>query len=410
MTTAAPRTFGVEIECNLPAGVSRGDLALRLRRAGIVAHAFRYDHETRPGWKLTTDGSLTGDPDDSTEVVSPVLSGEAGMAELAKVADILRDAGCAVDKKCGLHVHVFAGDLDLKQMKKLAINFVHSETAFDAIVPPSRRKDSNVFIRSNRTGFGGSYENEGINKAIAAFEACNTMADLIAKVSAVSDRVQHVANWRADSTSGNQPSRYRKLNFLPMLRFKTVEFRQHAGTVESEKITNWVQLCVAFVERSMVSRPRPRTSATPHVDSAELGMLLTWLRLTPDANKYFRARRKEFSQRAVERAAAQAAEAARTAEAARIAAYEADAPARALRQAEQVAAEARREEENNRLAAERAARAEQLVRERAEAERTRAEQRRIEQASYFAERRAAAEAALAAARGPGVARDEEILF
>ena len=32
-------------------------------------------------------------------------------------------------------------------------------------------------------------------------------------------------NWR----DGN---RYRKLNFLPYLNFKTVEFRQHAGTVQ----------------------------------------------------------------------------------------------------------------------------------------------------------------------------------
>jgi hypothetical protein len=396
--TAAPRTFGVEIECLMPSGTTRSMLAAKLRDAGLQANAFGYDHNTRPGWKLTTDGSV-GDEHTGMEAVSPVLSGEAGRAEAAKVADILREAGCTVNKECGLHVHVFAGDLDLKQMKKLAINFVHSETAFDAIVPPSRRKDENTYIQSNRTAFGGSYENEGINKAIAAFEAAPDMNTLIHRVSNVSNGTPRQQlgerHWRE--------GRYRKLNFMPMLRFKTVEFRQHAGTVEGEKITNWVQLCVAFVERSMMSRPRPRTSTAAHVASAELGALLYWLRLTPDACKYFRGRRKEFSNRTVERAAARAAESARQAEAARLAAWEAGAAERAVRQAEASAAEARREEENNRRAAERAARLEQAERERAEA-------RRIEQARYFAERRAAAEAALAAARGTNAAGADDVIF
>ena len=381
MTT--PRTFGVEIECMMPEGTSKGDLANKLRRAGIQANVLGYDHTTRPTWKLTTDGSLGYD--NGVEVVSPILSGEAGIADAVKVADILKEAGCTVNKSCGLHVHVFAGDLTLPQMKKLAINFVHSETAFDAIVPPSRRKDQNQFIQSNRTAFGGSYENEGINRAIAAFEAAPTMQDLIARVSTVAVRAAAVRHWRDNR-------RYRKLNFLPMLQFKTVEFRQHGGTVEGDKIANWIQLCVAFVERSMVSRPRPRTSTTAHVDSAELGALLGWLRLPADACKYFRGRRKEFCQKNIERAAQIAREAAAAMSLRLAAEWEAEAPARALRLAEQAVAEAARAEENNRMAAERYAHIEQTARDRAEA-------RRIEQAAYFAERRAAAEQALTAARG-----------
>src|ERR1035437_749468 len=201
MTT--PRTFGVEIECMMPEGTSRVDLAMKLRNAGIQANVLGYDHTTRPTWKLTTDGSLGYD--NGVEVVSPILSGEAGIADAVKVADILKEAGCTVNKSWGLHVHVFAGDLTVPQMKKLAITFVHSETAFHAIVPPSRRKDQNQFIQSNRTAFGGSYENEGINRAIAAFEAAPTMQDLIARVSTVAVRAAAVRHWRDNR-------RYRKLN------------------------------------------------------------------------------------------------------------------------------------------------------------------------------------------------------
>jgi hypothetical protein len=380
------RTFGIEIECKMPAGVTRARVASAITHAGITARVFNYDstaHNTQTIWKVITDGSLGYD--DGVEVVSPILTGEDGLAQAAKVADVLKALNCTVDKACGLHVHVGAGDLDLPQMKKLAINFVHSETAFDAIVPPSRRKDENQFIRSNRTGFGGSYENEGINKAIAAFNGATTLNDLYIRVSSVADHGQRLTNARDNR-------RYRKLNLLPMLAYKTVEFRQHGGTVEAEKITNWVKLCVAFVERSKTSRPRPRTSTAPHVASAELGMLLTWLRLTPDTCKYFRQRRKEFDQRHIDRAAAAERQRALTEQADRQAAWNAGAAARAIAAAELAAEQARTEEEleNNRNA--RAA-------EMAQAEAARIEARRVSRSAYFAERRAAAEAALAAARG-----------
>lgn len=381
------RTFGVEIECFLPEGLTRGNMATRLRRAGIAANAMNYTHEVTPGWKLTTDGSL-GDYSRGMEVVSPVLSGEAGLAELAKVADLLKAAGCKVEASCGLHVHVGAADLDLSQMRKLAINFVHSETAFDCIMPVSRRGDRSQWVQSNRTAFGGAYENEGINRAIKAFEEARDMSDLIYKVSNVTAaaprRTLNVNNWRDNA-------RYRKLNFLPYLNFKTVEFRQHHGTIEADKMLNWVKLCVAFVERSKASRPRPRTSTTAHVDSAELGMMLTWLRLTPETNRYYRQRRKEFSQRAVERAQAEAARLATIARAEREIARAEREVETARRIEQEQAARMHREA----IAAEEAILDAQRREADARAAAERAEQRRIQETANYAERRRAAEAVLA---------------
>ena len=45
-------------------------------------------------------------------------------------------------------------------------------------------------------------------------------------------------------------SRYFKLNSQSYWRHHTVEFRQHSGSVEFEKVKNWILFCARFVEFS----------------------------------------------------------------------------------------------------------------------------------------------------------------
>jgi hypothetical protein len=286
MTALADRTFGIELEMHLPEGKTRGMLATAIRKhARVNIKCTRYDHMTRDYWRVTTDASLGYDRRRSAEVVSPILTGERGIAATRKVAEAALEFGCTVSAKCGFHVHVGVKDCTLDELRKLAINFVSCETAFDAIVPPSRRRDSNNFIQSNRTDFGGGYFNGGVNKAIDAFTACADIASLIRSVSAAS-APEGRDYWRA--------TRYRKLNLSCYDRQKTVEFRQHAGTVEADKIEHWIRLCVAMVERSRKSQPRKRPSEKEHNQATELGMLLKFLRLSDESVEFFRKRRIEF--------------------------------------------------------------------------------------------------------------------
>lgn len=283
LTVNTDRTFGIEIEAHLPAGKSRYELALFIRHeASIYACVEDYNHDTRHHWKLTTNSSLGWDRERNVEVVSPVLRGAAGVAEAGRVVKAMNDFGCTVSVKCGLHVHVGAADLPLEQMRALAINFVHCETAFDAIVPPSRRRDANHYVMSNRTAFGGGYDNESINRAIDAYLEVQTIGDLIRVVSSVA---------RLGQSYG---TRYRKLNMEAYHRYQTVEFRQHSGTVDAEKVMNWIRLCVAFVERSKTSKPRKRPSTKPHNVAGELSMMLKFLRLDKPTRDFYRKRRVEL--------------------------------------------------------------------------------------------------------------------
>lgn len=288
------RAFGIELECHLPAGKTRSQLAEAIRRkARVRAACERYNHNvSMDHWKLVDDGSLGSDRNTSAEVVSPILEGEEGIQTARRVVEAIRDFGCQISTKCGLHVHVYAGDLKLEQLRALAINFVHCETAFDAIVPPSRRRDLNVYVLSNRTAFGGDYDNESINKAIDAFKSANTIEQL---VRVVSDAGRPHDDWTA---------RYRKLNFCAYQRYKTVEFRQHSGTVEPDKVENWVRLCLGFVDRSTNSRPRQRPSHRPHVPARELAMLMNFVKATPSMRAFYLMRRRELAKADAHREAA----------------------------------------------------------------------------------------------------------
>lgn len=333
--TLTDRTFGVEVECYLPANVTRGQLSAALRRVGVRARCETYNHQVAPSWKITTDLSL---PSNGVEVVSPVLSGEAGIEQVRRVMNAIKALGCTVDVRCGLHVHVYAGDLSLDELKNVAINFVQSETAFDAIMPPSRRGDKNVYIYSNRTGFGGATENEQINRAIDYFKGATSTEDLMRRVSQGSDgtvmgRASSLSYNRAVGTPCTAATRYRKLNtesFFPSYGrpgYKTLEFRQHGGTVEAGKVTNWVRFCVAFIEGSRRSCRKPRKIGGRHDVAYELHSMFRHFNLPAETRAFFRARRMEFIDRAAAREASRLEREAARAEQARLAAEAAAVPA-----------------------------------------------------------------------------------
>jgi hypothetical protein len=50
-------------------------------------------------------------------------------------------------------------------------------------------------------------------------------------------------------------SRYRKVNIASFNRHGTIEFRQHEGTMDPDRILNWVQFCTHFVEESYNNIP-----------------------------------------------------------------------------------------------------------------------------------------------------------
>lgn len=213
------KEFGVEIEAY---GVDRNRLATLLNTAGIVTQVQAYNHNTTNVWKIVSDASVAGT--NSFEIVSPILKGEKGLTEVQKVCEVLEAAGAKVNKSCGLHVHFNARNMTINDWKNLYKNYINLEPEIDSIMPISRRKNNNSYCK------GLTYRYANKQSAFNAIDNCTTVSEL--------------------SRSVTNNNRYYKLNAESYNRHGSVEFRQHSGTVEYKKISSWIKICSAMIDKS----------------------------------------------------------------------------------------------------------------------------------------------------------------
>jgi len=244
------RNFGVEIEIE---GCSYEAAALALREQGIMTYSvhdqmttdnlftgnyegpmesnfqyccngcdysnrnryFAVTNELTNAWRVISDGSLN----QGCEVVSPILSGEEGLAMLKVVVAVLRRAGARIENTCGFHVHVDARDLDGIDLASVVRRYGKFEETIDSFMAPRRRGQNPQWCAS---------------------------------VQELAREFQNIRRLPADEIARWQDDRYYKVNLCAFLKHGTIEFRQHAGTLNIDKMTNWVRFCVNFVEASRV--------------------------------------------------------------------------------------------------------------------------------------------------------------
>lgn len=210
------RTFGIEIEAY---NVERRDVVDALNRAGIRAVMGEYTTraEQHGCWVVKTDTSISGW--NSFELVSPPLSGQAGLDEIRKACEVLNGLGAKVNRSCGLHVHHDAREFTVKHFRNLVKLYYRLEPLLDRAMPMSRRDSYNRYCKSMRRL--PSYMLERLSQAKNVSQIRNLFHD-----------------------------RYMKLNLASWWERGTVEFRHHSGTTDPEKIVNWVVFTQLIVNRA----------------------------------------------------------------------------------------------------------------------------------------------------------------
>jgi len=212
MSIANTNTFGVELETVIPVN------ALNVAGWQVGAYHVGAEIPNSDGWKAMRDGSIQAADWNSTgvEVVSPVLSGAAGIASVDAMVAKLHTMGAKVNASCGLHVHVgFNGSA--QQLARLIALVSHHQKALYASTGTASR-ESNHYCASIKLAY----------KPLEKMTAMTTM-----------NRI------RGD--------RYRALNLQNLIdgRRPTVEFRVFAGTLNATKIKAYIQICLGLVERAM---------------------------------------------------------------------------------------------------------------------------------------------------------------
>lgn len=208
-------TIGVEIECY---NINKDLIIAALQRRGIKAIATGYNHrDSKEHYKLGHDGSIAGN--DTCEVVSPILK---NLSSLKEVCEVINEAGAKVNRSCGLHVHFGAAKFTLGQWLRVCKNYANIEGIIDSFMAPSRRANSNTYC-------GSIIRNVEDLKYAESRGLINSLQDI-------------------QSIFG---TRYKKLNVVAYNTHKTIEFRQHQGTTDFEKISNWVDFLTRFLDWSL---------------------------------------------------------------------------------------------------------------------------------------------------------------
>lgn len=198
--------FGVELELT---NVHPQQVIAALKIKGIDCEVEGYNHTTRSHWKLVTDSSIrqVGNDGSPYELVSPPLNGRKGLMELRDVCLALYFVGVKTNKSCGVHIHHNAPTLNETQKNNLLCMYARMERTIDAFMPKSRKRNNNAYCKS----------------MIWAYEQ-----------SAGYNSLRHLG-------------RYNKLNFESLGRHNTLEFRQHGGTIEFEKLYHWIIFTANFL-------------------------------------------------------------------------------------------------------------------------------------------------------------------
>lgn len=272
------RTFGVEIEFHT---AIRADVARAVEEVvGYHIHMTNYHGNTcvtcgqavqgYRQWKLETDSSATSGManagayphNQGGELVSPVLSGEAGLREVKAVMQALRSVNAKVDQRHGMHIHIGVMDLSPEQRCSFFHNYGVFQQSFYDLVANSRY--SNRYCRPVRESVYSYWEQQSrAGRAIGG-----------------------------DHTDG--------LNVTNLTRIGTVEFRMHQGTLNGTKAVNWIKLLVAFTDAAKNGHRAREYPLAPTYQSSGVvrADLVQWLRdlglITEDHAEYLKRRRRQL--------------------------------------------------------------------------------------------------------------------
>jgi hypothetical protein len=217
--TADQLTFGIEIETVAPETALADGLRIGPYRRGVQVPYLP------DGWTAESDGSIdAGGGGRACEIVSPVLRGAEGLAQVAEVLKTLSEKGHRVNASCGVHVHIgWKRHWSSDALARLVTIVAYVEKGLYAITGTKARE------RGRYCGGVRRYGN------------CD------------------------DAKNRVEQGRYHALNLTNLAHGTkdTVEFRVFSGSLSSLKVLGWIQVCLGLVERALAAKRMPSFNPKP---------------------------------------------------------------------------------------------------------------------------------------------------
>jgi hypothetical protein len=282
------QTYGIEIESF---GLTEDELKTAIESVEGLSYAGHFGYHgsrtlglrskqngTHHIWASERDGSLHNSEGRGMchEVVTPLLYGKDGLKTASKVMKAMSRAGAKVNKSCGTHVTLGVGNcfarfkrMGARRKALVAQNVVDIYTYFYAgfcdLVSPSRRQGS-----PSATIYGGWAYLNRVN-ALVNNQTWGTHDD---------KRLRH------------EPGRG-AVNLQSFHTAGIIEFRQHNGTLNGQKIGNWAQLMHRILSVTMNENHESYGVDVRHY-TPDLEGLMAYLRVPVTLQRAFQARREEL--------------------------------------------------------------------------------------------------------------------
>ena len=319
-----------------------------LTEKGFDVHHEGYNHRTVDYWKIIYDGSLRSTMKKckkafnnlesldyhGIELVSPPLIGEAGLSQLERLIKEVNRYGSDINNSCGLHVHHDSEFLSLDGLSKLLEFYIIFEGILDSLLPESRRGGKNRWAQSMQKKFLLNGNVKSIHKKLESFKK---LKQELTTLELTTDRT----NWhwehsmpndlhrkqadfgrsdklkikgRASKIYGLMPADYKnpKFDFDPTRKrrflcstiggdryhklcastpYNTVEFRHHSGTIDPDKIINWVHLTSKIMDFACHAKTQ-----IP-IDTPSFELMAEVIHLDPYLTKYYLRRQNAFTEK-----------------------------------------------------------------------------------------------------------------
>jgi hypothetical protein len=162
------------------------------------------DYDSQGNWETKCDGSISG-----LEFASVVLSGYAGLAAIRDICDYADENSWQVDDDCGLHVHFDMRSETDDSRKAITCAYLMTYEVWCRFVDSSRI--DNTFCQASRADCGQVH------------------------------RTKYFEDF-----ADNQ-SRCEWINFQAYNKHRTFEVRLHEGTLDAQRICNWIKAHLAFI-------------------------------------------------------------------------------------------------------------------------------------------------------------------
>lgn len=267
--------FGIEIETikrtrEQTAAAIHSVVGGTIRHVGYPASYDPWEVEDLRGrkWRVVADASLSSVPKHlQAEIVSPVLTYE-DIPQLQEVIRAARRAGCKVDSRCGIHIHVDGAVFDTKKLLNLAKTFYKQE---ELILHA-------LGIHADRQRY------------------CRRMSDdFIRRIEQRRPRTLRDLNraWYGRENTAPQhydSTRYATLNLHNLWYRNTVEMRAANSTLHAGKVKAYIQFVLALAAKAITARAASSRKREFNPESAKYDLRVLLLRLGMIGDEFKTAR------------------------------------------------------------------------------------------------------------------------